>query len=123
MSAARPTTHAPATDARFAVPLRGCQVDRHTRCAHYDDPQDVIAIRFACCDVYYPCAQCHRATTDHSPRRLSANQTNEAAVLCGRCNGVMTAAAYLRANHMCPHCGTAFNPGCATHHDRYFAFV
>jgi uncharacterized CHY-type Zn-finger protein len=117
----RRTTRAPATDGRFAVPLRGLEVDAETRCAHYDGPRDVVAFRFACCDVYYPCFRCHRAVADHAPTRWPAARRDEPAVLCGACGHPMSAAAYLRADHACPHCGTAFNPGCAAHHDRYFA--
>jgi len=121
-NADRRTTNAPATDDRFSVPLRGRRVDSETRCVHYDGPQDVIAIRFACCDVYYPCFKCHRETVAHEPTRQPRERQHEPAVLCGVCRNTMTAATYLQANHACPHCGTAFNPGCAAHHDRYFAF-
>ena len=118
----RRTTRAPSTDARFDVPLRGLQVDPATRCAHYDGPRDVIAVRFACCEVYYPCFKCHRATTDHPPDRWPRERRHDPAVLCGGCRTPMSAADYLAADHTCPACGAAFNPGCAAHHDRYFAF-
>jgi uncharacterized CHY-type Zn-finger protein len=117
------TTHAPATDPRFAVPLRGVAVGPETRCIHYAGPRDVIAIRFACCEVYYSCFQCHAATTDHPTTPWPHARRHEPAVLCGVCDRPMSAAAYLRSDHTCPHCGAAFNPGCAAHHDRYFAFV
>jgi uncharacterized CHY-type Zn-finger protein len=97
-------------------------VDPETRCAHYDGARDVSAIRFACCEVYYPCFQCHRATTDHEIVRWPRDRRHEAAVLCGACGTTMTAPEYRAADHTCPHCGTAFNPGCAAHWDRYFAF-
>jgi uncharacterized CHY-type Zn-finger protein len=116
------TTRAPTTDDRFSVPLRGIAVDPDTRCAHYDGPRDVIAIRFACCDVYHPCFKCHRETTAHDPTRLPANEKHEPAVLCGVCGHTMTPAAYLQADHACPSCNTDFNPGCAAHRDRYFVF-
>lgn len=116
------TTHAPAADARFSVPLRGVRVDPNTRCEHYDGSRDVIAIRFACCDTYYPCFRCHRAATDHEPTLWPASRKHEPAVLCGSCGETMSAAVYLSSDHACPHCGAAFNPGCAAHHDRYFAF-
>jgi hypothetical protein len=32
----------------------GKTVDEHTRCVHYATELDIIAIRFACCDRYYP---------------------------------------------------------------------
>jgi len=59
----------------------------------------------------------------HDPARWPAERRHEPAVLCGVCNDTMTAVAYLEADHACPHCGTDFNPGCARHHDRYFAFA
>lgn len=116
------TTNAPATDTRFSVPLRGLQVDPETRCAHYDGPRDVIAIRFACCEVYYPCFRCHRTVANHAPVRWPRERRRDPAVLCGVCGTTMTADAYRRDAHSCPHCGAAFNPGCAAHWDRYFAF-
>lgn len=116
------TTHAPGTDARFSVPLRGVDVAPDTRCTHYDDPHDVIAIRFACCEVYHPCFRCHRAVTDHAPMRWPAERRDEPAVLCGACGTTITARAYQTADHECPYCGAAFNPGCRAHWDRYFAF-
>ena len=118
---ARPTTRPPALDERFPVPLRGVRVDAATRCAHYDGPRDVIAIRFACCDLYYPCFRCHRAAAPHSSVPWPRERLREAAVLCGACGTTMTAARYLASDHTCPHCGAPFNPGCAAHHDRYFA--
>jgi uncharacterized CHY-type Zn-finger protein len=116
----RRTTRAPATDDRFPVPLRGVAVDAETRCAHYDGARDIIAIRFACCEVYSPCFRCHRATTSHAPTRWPAARRHDSAVFCGACRHPMSAVAYLRAGHACPRCGAAFNPGCAAHHDRYF---
>lgn len=121
--ASPPTTHAPDVDDRFLVPLRGVEVDPETRCAHYDGPRDIIAIRFPCCDVFYPCAECHRAATEHEPIRWPRDRRHEPAVLCGACNETMSAAAYLQADHTCPHCGADFNPGCTAHHDRYFSFA
>jgi uncharacterized CHY-type Zn-finger protein len=118
---ARPTTRPPALDERFPVPLRGVRVDAATRCVHYDGPRDVVAIRFACCDLYYPCFRCHRAVADHDPARWPKARRREAAVLCGACRRTMSAARYLAGAPTCPHCGAAFNPGCAAHHDRYFA--
>lgn len=116
------TTQAPATDDRFSVPLRGLRVDSKTRCEHYDGPRDVIALRFPCCEVYYPCFKCHRATTNHKSARWPRERRHEPAVLCGVCGNTMTATAYLRTQHTCPHCRADFNPSCAAHHDRYFSF-
>lgn len=120
-SSERRTTHAPALDDRFDVPLRGLGVDAATRCAHYDGPHDIVALRGPCCDVYYPCYRCHQATTDHDLVRWSPPQFDTAAVLCGYCGTTTTAATYLDTGPRCIHCGAAFNPGCAAHHNRYFA--
>mgnify|MGYP002762035162 FL=1 len=115
------TTTAPGTDDRFPVPLRGVAVDAETRCLHWHDPPDVVALRFDCCDTYYPCVTCHDETTDHGTERLPSDRLHEPAVLCGACRQTLTATAYLGCDDTCPHCGAAFNPGCHEHRDRYFA--
>jgi uncharacterized CHY-type Zn-finger protein len=138
----RRTTTAPATDDRFAVPLRGVAVDPETRCAHWDSAVDVIALRFGCCEAYYPCDACHDAATDHAAEPWPRDRFDESAVLCGACGATLTARAYLdgdgetqRASgegqrpsgnraapddDACPRCGADFNPGCRRHRDRYF---
>lgn len=115
----RQTTRA-GTDERFAVPLRGVAVDPETRCAHYESPVDVVALRYGCCETYYPCHQCHDAVADHEPAVWPRARFAEAAVLCGGCRETITAARYLAAPEDCPHCGRQFNPGCQQHHDQYF---
>ena len=116
----RVTTRAPHTDARFAVPLRGVAVDPETRCAHYDGPADRVALRFGCCEAYYPCHRCHDETAGHPAEVWPRARFGEPAVLCGACRTALTASAYLGSGHACPACGAAFNPGCAAHHDLYF---
>lgn len=108
------------TDDRFAVPLRGVAVDSETRCAHYGTDRDVIALRFGCCEAYYPCFTCHAAVADHDPEVWPRSRFEEPAVLCGVCRETITAAAYLDGDDSCPHCGAQFNPGCRNHRDRYF---
>jgi len=115
----RRTTHAPATDSRFPVPLRGVDVDGETRCAHWDEQVDVIALRFACCEAYYPCFACHEVATEHEPVQWPRNRFDEPAVLCGACRTTLTAAAYLSSGDACPNCGAAFNPGCREHRHLY----
>lgn len=112
------TTHG--TDDRFDVPLRGVAVDAETRCDHYETALDVIALRFGCCETYYPCFQCHSAVTDHEPAVWPRSRFDESAVLCGVCRETMTASAYFDCKERCPHCGAQFNPGCRRHRDRYF---
>lgn len=115
----RRTTHVPSADDRFDVPVRGAEVGPETRCVHYHGPRDVIAIRFPCCEAFYPCFACHRETTDHEARRWPADRFHTHAVLCGTCQAVLTIQQYLD-DDTCPSCGAAFNPGCARHHNRYF---
>jgi uncharacterized CHY-type Zn-finger protein len=117
----RRTSTLPATDDRFPVPLRGASVDDETRCAHYDTPRDIVALRFACCDCYYPCAHCHDAVTDHAVERVQPRDFDDSAVLCGDCFKTMSVRTYLDCGDRCPNCGTEFNPGCCAHRDRYFA--
>jgi uncharacterized CHY-type Zn-finger protein len=103
--------------------VRGVDVDDETRCAHYDGPSDVVAIRFACCGEYSPCFRCHEAVADHDTEQWSREAFDEAAVLCGACGATLSVREYLDADDACPHCGAAFNPRCATHYDRYFDVV
>ena len=116
----RRTTAPPDLDPRFGVPLRGVAVDGQTRCAHYDEAWDVVALRAGCCGVYHPCHRCHAETAGHPAQPWPRARFDEPAVLCGACGATMTARAYLDAGDACPACGAAFNPGCAAHHDLYF---
>ncbi|WP_331280129.1 CHY zinc finger protein [Alicyclobacillus macrosporangiidus] len=102
------------------VPVRGVGVDAQTRCVHYASDVDVIALRFDCCDTYYPCHLCHEAAADHPPRRWPRSRFGEPAVLCGVCGHRMTVSEYLSCASRCPRCGAAFNPGCKHHLHLYF---
>jgi len=108
-------------DERFAVSLRGVNVDAQTRCAHYHGPRDIIAIRFPCCGVYYPCHACHHALADHPAAVWPVDRFDEPAVLCGACERTLSIRQYLACEHTCPHCSAAFNPGCLRHRALYFA--
>lgn len=103
------------------VRVAGVDVDPETRCAHYDGDRDVVAFRFPCCDTYYPCHACHEAVADHEADVIPASAGDEPAVLCGACGTELSPRAYLDSDHTCPACDAAFNPGCRTHYDRYFA--
>ena len=116
----RRTTTAPATDDRFSVPLRGVAVDPETRCVHWDDRVDVVALRFGCCEAYYPCDACHDAATDPEAEPWPRDRFDEPAVRCGVCAATLTASEYLAGDDRCPRCDAAFNPGCRAHRDRYF---
>jgi uncharacterized CHY-type Zn-finger protein len=100
--------------------VRGVGVGPETRCAHYHGERDVIALRYGCCESFYPCHECHDAVADHEPEPWPRERFAEAAVVCGVCGTALSARAYLDADHECPACGTAFNSGCVAHHDRYF---
>jgi len=101
--------------------VRGIEVDDQTRCAHYHTDRDVIAIKFACCETYYPCFRCHDACVDHETEQWPPQAFDEPAVLCGVCETELSIQTYLDCDHECPNCGAAFNPGCRRHADRYFA--
>jgi uncharacterized CHY-type Zn-finger protein len=98
----------------------GVSVDAETRCAHYDAEYDVLALRFGCCERFYPCFECHDAVADHPHQPWPRDRFVEVAALCGRCGAGLTASEYLDAPETCPACGGAFNPGCAAHHHLYF---
>jgi len=116
----RRTTTAPATDDRFLIPLRGVAVGPETRCVHWDDPVDIVALRFGCCETYYPCDECHDAAADHEAEPWPRDRFDESAVLCGVCGATLSAREYLASDDRCPRCDAAFNPGCRAHRDRYF---
>lgn len=95
-------------------------IDDQTRCAHWSGPTDVIAIRFKCCDRYYPCFDCHAEAETHTPIRWPREEFTRPGVLCGVCRTELTIAGYLASDFTCPECGAAFNPGCALHYELYF---
>ena len=100
--------------------VRGVEVGPETRCTHYDGDRDVIALRFGCCGAFYACHACHEAAVDHDARPWPRDRFDEPAVLCGVCETALSVREYLDADHACPACGTAFNPECRAHYDRYF---
>jgi uncharacterized CHY-type Zn-finger protein len=100
--------------------VRGVAVGPETRCAHYDGKRDVIALRFGCCETFYPCHACHAAVADHESEPWPRERFDDPAVLCGGCGTALSARSYLEADHECPACSAAFNPGCEAHYSRYF---
>lgn len=98
----------------------GVDVDEHTRCGHYHGPLDVIALRFRCCDRWYPCIECHRELAGHDAEVWLLAERDEHAVLCGACGHRLTVREYLNCGSVCPSCGASFNPGCALHYHLYF---
>lgn len=100
--------------------VHGVDVGPETRCAHYGSDRDVIALRLGCCEAFFACHRCHEAVTDHESEPWPRERFGEPAVLCGVCTTSLSVTAYLDADHTCPACGAAFNPGCRNHYDRYF---
>jgi uncharacterized CHY-type Zn-finger protein len=99
--------------------IYGKTVDDQTRCVHYATPVDVIAIKFACCERYYPCHLCHAETADHPARQWPLDQRGEQAILCGVCQTELTINNYLSVD-ACPNCGAVFNERCRLHTHLYF---
>jgi len=102
------------------VRVLGLEIDPETRCAHYAEPADRIALRFGCCGEFAPCFRCHEAVADHEPEPWPADRFDEPAVLCGACGTTLTVDRYLGCDDACPACGAGFNPGCRAHYGRYF---
>lgn len=109
-----------ASTIRDVTTVHGKLVDDQTRCAHWSGPTDVIAIRFKCCNRYYPCFECHAEAEPHTAERWGRDEFSQPAVMCGVCRAELTIETYLGCDFTCPACGAAFNPGCAFHHDLYF---
>lgn len=96
------------------------QFDHETRCVHFHSPVDIIAIKFKCCKVYYPCYYCHAELTDHPVQIWKKNEQKAKAVLCGCCKHEMTILEYLNCDNVCPFCNSTFNPKCSNHYHFYF---
>src|SRR5689334_17305928 len=103
-----------------AVVVRGKVTDEQTRCVHYHSALDVIAIKFKCCNEYYPCYECHEEEAGHKSEVWRRTDFNAKAILCGVCGNEMTIHDYLTANNHCPQCNAAFNPSCNKHYHLYF---
>lgn len=99
--------------------VHGLPLDAQTRCEHYRGPADVVAIRFRCCDVFFPCFACHDAVAGHPPLRWRLDERDAEAVLCGVCARTIAIDVYVAVD-ACPHCAAAFNPGCRLHRHLYF---
>ena len=104
-------------DARIEV--FGPTVDDETRCVHWHGPTDVVAMKFACCDRYYPCFDCHTEVAGHEAVRWPVARFDEPAVLCGVCRSELSVTSY-RSVNACPHCAAPFNANCELHAHLYF---
>ena len=102
------------------IPLQGVEVDSKTRCLHYHTERDIIAIKFKCCQTYYPCHLCHEETGGHEPILWPKEEWNTKAILCGECKSELTISEYMKCQSVCPYCEASFNPGCQNHYHLYF---
>jgi len=98
----------------------GNDVDSQTRCLHYHSDLDIIAIKFKCCGLWFPCFECHKETTDHAAEVWGHTEFGEKAILCGNCGYQLTINEYFGCDSACPTCKAGFNPGCANHYHLYF---
>lgn len=101
------------------VKVYGLTIDDETRCEHYKTPLDIIAIKFKCCNKFYPCYKCHDTCENHETKRWNQDEFNEQAILCGVCKQTMTINEYMMTE-VCPHCDARFNDRCKYHHHLYF---
>ena len=102
------------------IEVYGKVIDDYTRCVHYYSPIDVIAIKFKCCDKYYPCYKCHEEAAGHPGQTWQKNEWKTKAILCGMCKTELTIEEYMRSGNHCPKCKAAFNPNCSKHYHLYF---
>ena len=104
----------------LAPVVKGKVVDDFTRCVHYHSALDVIAIRFRCCNEYYPCYECHEEVAGHPAELWRKSEFDTKAILCGICKKEMTINKYLASDSRCPNCNSPFNPNCSKHFHLYF---
>ncbi|MEB2784042.1 CHY zinc finger protein [Algoriphagus persicinus] len=102
------------------INIYGKTVDNQTRCQHWHSDLDVIAIKFKCCEKYYPCFSCHEEEAGHKPEVWPKTEFDSKAILCGVCGTELTISDYQASGNTCPSCTAAFNPGCSKHYHLYF---
>lgn len=102
------------------ISVKGIDIDQRTRCSHYHTQNDIVAIKFKCCNTYYPCHLCHEDVSGHSAEQWSIKERDEKAILCGACGTELTIRDYMHCQSQCPVCQANFNPGCERHYHLYF---
>jgi uncharacterized CHY-type Zn-finger protein len=100
--------------------ISGVDIDPETRCAHYDEARDIVAIKFKCCGNWFPCHECHAELVGHASIIWPNEDLDVRAVLCGACGYQLSIREYFNCDSVCPHCRRQFNPGCARHYHLYF---
>ncbi len=99
------------------IKIFGCTIDSDTRCKHWNSKLDIIAIKLACCQKYYPCYLCHEENEYH---KIEQWNNDEKAILCGVCKNDLLISEYLKCDNKCPSCKSDFNPNCQKHYLFYF---
>lgn len=102
------------------VKVLGATVDDKTRCTHYHSERDIIAIKFKCCEQWFPCFECHTEFADHTAQVWKTEEFQTPAILCGACGHQLSIAEYFACDSVCPNCQSLFNPNCARHYYLYF---
>ena len=102
------------------IEIKGKTTDRQTRCIHYHSSLDIIAIKFKCCNNFYPCYQCHEEEANHPAKVWNKEEFETRAILCGACKTKMSISSYKSSGYSCPYCATPFNPKCSLHDHLYF---
>jgi uncharacterized CHY-type Zn-finger protein len=100
--------------------LKGKIIDNQTRCEHYHSELDIIAIKFRCCDTYYPCYLCHQEEANHEAKVWKKEEFDTKAILCGVCQSELSINEYFNSDSKCPNCHSRFNPKCSNHYHLYF---
>lgn len=102
------------------VTIYGEWIDRNTRCKHWNLELDVIALKFKCCDRYYPCYLCHAENVEHEACRwLGQELSLVPMVVCGVCYHQYTYMEYSNTGYTCVNCLSNFNPKCSLHTEHY----
>ena len=107
------------------VKVLGKVIDNETRCVHWHTELDIMAIKFKCCNEFYPCYSCHQETTSHPIIKYDLSKQIDCdtqVILCGKCYTTMTFDDYVHGIQ-CINCDSQFNPGCKLHYDLYFENV
>ena len=102
------------------ITVFGKSVDNQTRCVHWHSQLDIIALKFKCCDKYYPCFSCHEEEADHDHQVWPKSEFDQKAILCGACGHELSIKDYMASDNTCPNCEASFNPGCSNHYHLYF---
>ena len=100
--------------------VKGSVLDSETRCSHYHTELDRIAIKFYCCQTYFPCYLCHEVSGCGNVKMWPHDQFDEKAILCGSCGEELTITTYRNGESKCPNCKSDFNPNCQLHEHLYF---